>query len=83
MRADLMQLSLEDVAVDETRRTLVGGTPGAESYLLGLEYAVPGLVAGGLIEAKVAEEALALARRSDFSLPGPVHVIGVGRKPLR
>jgi SAM-dependent methyltransferase len=80
---DLQALALEDVEIDGTLRTMIGGTRGAESYLLGLEFAVPGLVAAGLIDEAIAREALLLARRPDFRLPSPLHVIGVGRKPMR
>ncbi len=81
--ADLQSLPLEDVEIAGTLRTLVGGTPGAQSYVIGLAYAVPGLVAAGLIEEGVANEALDLARRPDFRLPSPLHVTGIGRKPAR
>jgi SAM-dependent methyltransferase len=61
--------------------TMRGRTDGAEWYVKAMEYAAPGLVAGGLVSREQAEAALREARSPDFAILSPLAVIVRGRKP--
>lgn len=80
--SDFQALGLEEVRMDGAIWTMQGGTQSAEAYVLALEYGAGALVASGLIEPGTVEAALAQARRHDFAIVSPLHVIAVGRKAV-
>ncbi len=81
MLGALAAAGLDDVDSKGTVRTMHGGTPGAEWYVLALERAGPRLVADGLADAALVEAALAQARRPEFRVLGPLTISAWGRRP--
>ena len=79
--SELQALGLEEVEAEGDFSTWTGGSDGAESYVIALEYTAPSLVAAGLIEQATLDAALEHARHPDFRVVSPLQAIAVGRKP--
>jgi SAM-dependent methyltransferase len=81
MLATMRSLGLVDVDSRGTVRTMHGGTPGAEWYVMALERAGPALIDSGLLDATTVAAAVAQAREPDFAVLSPLSISAWGRKP--
>jgi len=81
MLGALTEAGLHQIDSRGTVKTMHGGTPGAEWYVLALERAGPRLVADGLIEQDVVDAALIQARQPSFAVLGPLTISAWGRRP--
>jgi SAM-dependent methyltransferase len=81
MLAVMGDAGLVDVESRGTVRTMHGGTPSAEWYVMALERAGPALVDTGLLDSATIEAAIAQARRPDFAVLSPLSISAWGRKP--
>jgi SAM-dependent methyltransferase len=81
MLATMRSLGLDDVDSRGTVRTMHGGTPGAEWYVMALERSGPALVDAGLLDAMTVEAAIDQAREPGFAVLSPLSISAWGRKP--
>lgn len=81
MLATMRDAGLVDVESRGTVRTMRGGTPSAEWYVMALERAAPNLVEAGLVSQPVVDDAIRQARSADFVVLSPLSISAWGRKP--
>jgi SAM-dependent methyltransferase len=81
MLATMRAVGLQDVDSRGTVRTMHGGTPSAEWYVMALARAGPALVDAGLLDAAAVEGAIAQARDPSFAVLSPLSISAWGRKP--
>jgi SAM-dependent methyltransferase len=79
----LVASGLADVEVEGKVFTMHGGAPSMEWYVLGIERAIPTLVAAGIVPEDLATTALAEARDPSLRLLSPLQVTAWGYRPKR